>query len=235
MLGGQRRNPVQPGWLQVFADARRCQQATIPTQSDALYIEAFPNLVHLRRQGGRVCGVAGKHFHRHRTAIGSAQQAKHDLLLAFLAVPVVAVQIAGADIIQKQRAALEVAVSQALFNPPLALGQPLQHGEHLIAGHGTEMQQLAEAGRGGLGGQSTGRAQFGFRVQQASDDAGQHQTALATGGVMLETFEPQPLAHAQCRHHMLVGSKNAVVVRKWFGHPHTQQPCTEYINQFTEE
>ena len=33
----------------------------------------------------------------------------------------------------------------------------------------------------------------------------------------------------------LVESKNAAVVRKWFGHAHIQQSCTERINQFTED
>ena len=75
----QRANPVQPRRLHVLADARLGQHAAVAHQHHPGEPEAVPELVDLRAHRGRIRGVAIEHLHRHRTALGVAQQPELDL------------------------------------------------------------------------------------------------------------------------------------------------------------
>ncbi len=111
----------------------------------------------------RIRRVAGEHIYGHGTAVGRAEQAEDDLLLALLAVPVVAehgqwrtapLQIAGRDIVEQQGGALEMPSGEALLDPRLPPQQPVEHVEHFVAADGTEAEQGTEAAGGGLRGQA---------------------------------------------------------------------------------
>ena len=114
------------------------------------------------------------------TAVGRAQQPEHDLLLALLAVPVVAeggqraeppLQIARAHAVEDQGGALEVPVGEAGLDPLLAGEQPVEHGEHLVARDGAEIEQGAEAGVGRFRRESSRSGELGVR--------GEHEVAFA--------------------------------------------------------
>ena len=105
----QGRDPGQVGWLEVVPQARRSEHAAVAHQRDGLEAEALLDLLHLHPDRARIRRVAGEHIYGHGTAVGRAEQAADDLLLALLAVPVVAergqwrtapLQIAGRDIVE---------------------------------------------------------------------------------------------------------------------------------------
>ncbi len=98
------------------------------------------------------------------TATGqpSAAQSRPQVIwrLPYLAVAVVAegreravraLRAARGDVVQDRRVpALQVPVGQAFLDPGLAFQQPVEHGEHLVAGHLPEPEQGAEAAGRGL-------------------------------------------------------------------------------------
>jgi hypothetical protein len=90
LRGPEGGDPVEPGWLQLVANAGAGDHAAVPTgqarglkahdQHNARQAEAFFELVDLRRQRHRVGGVAPglrrgrlEHFDRHWAAIGRTQ------------------------------------------------------------------------------------------------------------------------------------------------------------------
>ena len=105
-----------------------------------------------------------------------------DLLLALLAVAVVAEgrqgtapsfqERAGNVVQDKGSAAPEVAVGEALLDPGLALQQPVEHGQHLVAGDGAEPEHGPEAGGCGLRRQRPGGGELGGGIDDARDDGG---------------------------------------------------------------
>ena len=124
---------------------------------------ALLDLLHLCPDRARIRRVAGEHIYGHGTAVGRAEQAEDDLLLALLAVAVVAergqwrtapLQIAGRDIVEQQGGALEMPSGEALLDPRLPPQQPVEHVEHFVAADGTEAEQGTEAAGGGLRGQA---------------------------------------------------------------------------------
>ena len=82
----QRADPIEPGRRDLFADSRLGQHPTVTDQHHPRESEALAQLRDLRPHRARVGGVAGKHLHRHRTAVARAQQPELDLQLASLAV-----------------------------------------------------------------------------------------------------------------------------------------------------
>src|SRR6201981_3670242 len=84
----------------------------------ALQLEALLQLVDLCRQRQRIGGIAFKHLHRDRAAVGGAHQANDNLRPVATVVAAVAMlrqfaaapfEIGGGDIVEQQRAILEVA------------------------------------------------------------------------------------------------------------------------------
>ena len=151
-------------------------------------MEALLQLVDLRRQRQRIGGIAFEHLDRYRAAVGRAHQADDNLRPVATVVTAVAIlrqfaaasfEIGGGDIVEQQRAVLQVAAGQPGFDERLLAAQPVERGIDLLGGDAAEPQHLAQrmAGRGGVQ-HSRGR-QLGRRLEQARDDQGERQIAPA--------------------------------------------------------
>ena len=160
-------------------------------------------------------GVAGKDLHRHRTAVCGTEQSVGDLLLARLAVTVVAEGRQGAapslqkrtgNIVQnKSIAAPEVAVGEALLDPGLALQQPVEHGQHLVAGDGAEIEHGPEAGGCGLRRQRPGGGELGGGIDDARDDGGDGEIPHAVRLAAEDADQADPAQGAEDGGDMAVG------------------------------
>jgi len=191
--GAQGRDPVQPGRGQILADAGGGDHAAVADQGDAAHPEAVLDLADLRGQGGGIAGVSSEDLDGEWAAVGGAEQAEDHLPFALLGVAVVteggqrtvlAFQVGGGDVVEDQGGAPEVAAGQAFLDPPLALPEPVQHVQHLVAGDRPEVEQDPETAVGGIGRQSPGGGELGGGVDEASDEGGQGQIPLAAGGAM---------------------------------------------------
>ena len=148
------------------ADASRHQSAPRPDHAavadehDMAEAEALLELVDLRRQGGRIAGVAVEDLDGDRAAVGRAEQAVDDLQGALPAVAAVAAfgqrtaaafHVARRDIVEHQRAVLQMAFGQRGLDGGLALQQPVQCGIEFGVADVAEAERFAEAGgrRGG--------------------------------------------------------------------------------------
>src|SRR6202022_4669952 len=85
----------------------------------------------------------------------------------------------GGDVVEQQRAILEMAAGQSGFDEGLLAAQPVERGIDLLGGDAAEPQHLAQRMAGGGGIQHPRRRQFGRRLEQAGDDQGQRQIAAA--------------------------------------------------------
>ena len=191
----------------------RGEHPPVAHQRDAADAEAPADPVHLARHRGRVRGVAGEDLHGDGTPVGGAEQPEHDLPLAPLAVAVVAegreralraFQVAGADVVQDERAALQVPVGEAPLDPGLALQQPVEHVQHLVAGDGPEPEQGPEARRGGLRIQRPGRRELRGRADDPRGDGGEREVPHA---FRLPAEDPR---HAERAHRAQHGGHVAV-------------------------
>ncbi len=153
----------------------------------------------------RIRRVAGEHIYGHGTAVGRAEQAADDLLLALLAVAVVAergqwrtapLQIAGRDIVEQQGGALEMPSGEALLDPRLPPQQPVEHVEHFVAADGTEAEQGTEAAGGGLRGQAASGGELGAGLEHAGDYGGEGEVTPAAAGALQEALEAKLTADA---------------------------------------
>jgi hypothetical protein len=98
------------------------------------------------------------------------------ILRQFAAVPL---QIGRGDVVEQQRAVLEVATRQCGFDEGLLTAQPVERGIDLLGGDAAEPQNLAQrmAGSGGI--QRPRGRQLGRRLEQPRGDQGQRQIAAA--------------------------------------------------------
>ena len=206
VLGAQCRDPVQPGRLEVLADARRGEHAAVAHQGDAGDAEALADAPHPGADRGRVGGVAGERLDGQRAAVGGAQHPEDDLRLALLAVAAVAVggqraeppfEVAGADVVEDQGGVAEVADGEAGLDPTLSSEQPVEEGEHFAAGDGAEAEQGAEAGVGGVGREPAGGGELGVGSEDAGDDGGEGEGALAAGLAVEGALEAELAAGAE--------------------------------------
>ena len=141
----------------------------------------------------------------HGTAVGRAEQAEDDLLLALLAVAVVAergqwrtapLQIAGRDIVEQQGGALEIPSGEALLDPRLPPQQPVEHVEHFVAADGTEAEQGTEAAAGGLRGQAASGGELGAGLEHAGDYGGEGEvTPAAAEGLLAGAIDLTATEH----------------------------------------
>ena len=128
----------------------------------------------------RIGGVAGKHFDRHRTAVGCTQQTVDDLQLALLAVPRVAearqlaapaLQPGRGDVVKHQRTVLEVAAGERGLDRALALTQPVEGAVEFDLVDRTEPEPPAQARTGGVGGREIARGgEFGGGCDEPAGD-----------------------------------------------------------------
>ncbi len=168
----------------------------------------------MRPDRARIRRVAGEHIYGHGTAVGRAEQAEDDLLLALLAVPVVAergqwrtapLQIAGRDIVEQQGGALEMPSGEALLDPRLPPQQPVEHVEHFVAADGTEAEQGTEAAGGGLRGQAASGGELGAGLEYAGDYGGEGEVTPAAAGALQEALEAKLSADAEDGADMAMG------------------------------
>ena len=147
----------------------------------------MPQLVDLRAHGGRVRGVAVEHLHRHRTALGVAQQPELDLQLAALAVARVAAppqrtaapfQPHRRQVVKHQGAVLQMPLGQAPLDGVLTLEQPVHGGVKIVLVAVFQPQRLGQRVARGRLGQAPGGGQFRAGVQDPGDDHRQHASAL---------------------------------------------------------
>jgi hypothetical protein len=143
-----------------------------------------------------VGGIAGKHPHRHRPAIGCGQQADDELFLALLAVAVIAeggqqvldaLEVGAGDIVEKQlrgRRAI-AAAEQPLFDRGLALGEPGEVGIQMVLVEGVEPEDLADRMPPG---QAHG-AEAGALIHEPGQDLPQRQSPLAVSAQYLGDAE----------------------------------------------
>jgi hypothetical protein len=177
-------DPIQTSRAQRLLDARAGQQSAVAHHHHALQLEALLQLVDLRRQGHRIGGVAFEHLDRYRAAVGRAHQADDNLRPVTAVVAAVAMlrqlaaapfEIGGGDIVEQQRAILQMAAGQCGFDERLLTAQPVERGIDLLGGDTAEPQHLAQRMGGGGGVQHPRGRQLGRRLEQARNDQGQRQ------------------------------------------------------------
>ncbi len=106
-------------------------------------------------------------------------------------------QMAQGHVVEDQGAVAQVLVGETALDPALALEQPVEHVEQLVAGHGPELQQSAQAGVGRVRGEASGGGELGVGAEDAGDDGGEGQIAHAAGGLVQHAFEAQRPAGAE--------------------------------------
>ena len=87
--------------------------------------------------------------------------------------------------------------ARRFLDPPLALPEPVEHVQHLVAGDSSEAEQDAEAAVGGIGRQSPGGGELGGGVDEAGDEGGQGQIPLAAGGAMEDAGQAELCGQAE--------------------------------------
>ncbi|MDE0698700.1 MAG: recombinase family protein [Boseongicola sp.] len=111
------------------------------------------------------------------------------------------------DVVENQRVpALQVPVREAPLDPGLALQQPVEHVQHLVAGDGPEPEQGPEARRGGLRVQRPGRRQLGGGVDDAGDDGRHGEIPHAIRLPAQDADQAERPERSQHRRHMAVGT-----------------------------
>ena len=88
-------------------------------------------------------------------------------------------EVGGGDVVEQQRAILQVATGQPGFDEGLLAAQPVERGLDFLGGDLAEPQHLAQRMAGGGGIQHSRGRQLGGRLQQAGDDQGQRKIAAA--------------------------------------------------------
>ena len=198
-------DPVEASWLEVGVDAGLGDHAAVADQGHALQAEALAQDLHASSEGVRVGGVAGEGLDGDGAALGAAQQAVDDLGAVGAVVAGVAaggklaagaLEVAGGDVVQGEGAGGEVAFGELALNGGLAQGEPV-HGVVEVVGGG-----VAEVEQGGQGGAAGGAefaldAQLGAGAEQAGDDHGEGEGALAAGPGEEQGVEWE--AAGQCR------------------------------------
>ena len=178
--------------------------------------EAVLDLADLGGQGGGVGGVAGEDLDRDWASVSGAEQTEDHLLFAFLSVAVVteggqrtvlSLEVGRGDVVEDQGGALEVPVGKALLDPGLPVAEPVEHVEHLVAGDAPEAEQDPEAAVGGLGRQFPGGGEFGGGVDEACDDGGESEVALAAGVATEDAGKAELGRQAELGRDMPVGQR----------------------------
>ena len=183
----QGADPVEPGGLDVFADAGAGEHAPVADQNHPGEAEAGTQHVDPGAQGGGVSGVAREHFDRHRATLRIAQQAEDDLCLAAFSVTGVAMARQRAatalepgrrDVVEHQGAVGEMTPGQAPLNRILASPQPVHRAVERIGIDRTQRERFAQRVAQRLVAQAARGRQPGARCEDAGHDHGQDQRAL---------------------------------------------------------
>ncbi len=212
----QRRDPVEAGRFDGLLQARLGDHAAIADQHHAFEPEALLELGDLARQRRRIPDIAFEHFDRDRAAFGRAQKPEHDLQLAGFAVAIVAepgeragtpLEISRGDVIEHQRAVLEMASRQRFLNALLLCQQPIEHVIKRLLVDPSKPQNRAERTACRLAIEQTRRCQLGGRIDEARHHRGDAQRHLARRlppALGENVVEPDLAQRAQRRRHVPV-------------------------------
>ena len=120
------------------------------------------------------------------------------MLRQFAAAPF---EIGRGDVVEQQRAILEVAAGQCGFDERLLAAQPVERGIDLLGGDLAEPQHLAQRMAGSGGVQHSRGRQLGRRLEQTRDDQRQRQI-------------PPPLRRAARQHRVERAPREHMAVRQ---------------------
>ena len=183
-------DPVQPGGAQCLIDPRAGQHAAVADQHHVAQPEALLQLGDLRGHGGWIGGVAFEYLDRDRTTIRGTQQADHQLRPVAAAVSAVTVtcqwtaaafEIGRCHVVEHERAVLEVAPCELVFDEALLAAEPVQGGVDFASADAAEADGFPQRVTGGFAVEHPRGGQFRCRVEQPSDDEPQRQVAAALG------------------------------------------------------
>ncbi len=90
-----------------------------------------------------------------------------------------AFKVSGGDVVEQQRAILQVAAGQRGFDKGLLVAQPVECSIDLLSSDFAQAQHLAQRMAGGGRIQHPRGRQFGRRLEQAGNNQGQRQIAAA--------------------------------------------------------
>src|SRR3954471_2382026 len=150
--------------------------------------ETLLELVDLRRQRRGISSVAIEHLDGNRTAVRGAEQAVDDLQAALLAVPAVSafgqrtaasLQVARRDVVEHQRAILQMAPGQRGLDGRLARQQPVECGVEFIVIDCAETERFAQAGGRRGRRERPGGGELGDGIEDAPDQQGEDEVAVA--------------------------------------------------------
>src|SRR5438477_6623836 len=196
----KRRDPVEISGLDLLLEASLGDHAAVADEHHPVQAEAVFDLGDLSGERGRIAGGAFEHLHRHRAAVGGAEQAIDDLQLPLLAVPAVAelaqgaaapLQVAGGDVVKHQDAILEMTLGQGLLDGGLTLEQPIEGPIELLPLHAAQPQQRADTG--GLGARASIEcsAPNDSRSKRTHSAADRKRTGASSARTMID---PKPAA-----------------------------------------
>src|ERR1700712_5144566 len=152
--------------------------------------EALLQFGDLRRDGGWIGGVAFEHLDRDGTTIGGTQQADHQLRPVAAAVAAIAVmgqrtatalEIGGGDVVEHERAVLQMAARELVLDEGLLAAEPVEGGVDLAGGDAAEAEGFAQRMTGGGAVEHARCCQFGRWVEQPGDDERPCQVTAALG------------------------------------------------------
>ncbi len=114
-------------------------------------------------------------------------------------------EVSGGDVVEQQRAILQVAASQCGFDQQLLAAQPVERGIDLLGGDLAQPQHLAQRMAGGGGVQHPRGRQLGCRLEQTRDNQGQRQIAAALRRAARQHGVERDAARgAECGEHVAV-------------------------------
>jgi hypothetical protein len=218
LRGTQAGDPVEPGRLEIIADAGAGDHAAIPDQHHPIQLKALLELADLRTERGRVGRIAVEHLNGDRQALARAQQAIDDLppigaMVTAVAKPrqrtFAALEIGGAHIVEHERAIPQVTACQAGLDPRLLCAEPVERRIDFTLDHLLQPQHGTQAGARRRGVNHAHEAELRARRDQAIDDEPNHQIAIAARLLVLGGAQDQPVErdlahHAQRRRDMPV-------------------------------
>src|SRR5512143_1845054 len=199
---------VEPGGLQLLFDPGTGDHAAVADQHHPLQFEAPLQLGNLRRQRLRIAGVAFEHLDRHRAAVGGAQQPKDDLRPVGTAVAAVAeagelatpaFEGARGDIVEHQRAVLQMSPRQRLLDRRLRRAQQIEGTVQLVLVHLAQPQHRAQRVRSRRLAQLAGGGQLRRRLDHAGRDQRQRQRGQPLRPPRQQPVETDPPPRAEHR------------------------------------
>src|ERR1700741_3193894 len=213
----QRGDEVEIGRLDALPDPRLGDHAAITNEHHAIEIEMLLQLGDLCLQRRGVTDIAFEDFDRDRAAILTAQKSEHDLQLAVLAVTIVpelgqfagaALEIGRTDVVEHQRAVLQVAPGQRLLDALLLLDQPVKRAVKLLLIEYPEPERLAERTGRRLRVEQARRRKLRGRLKQAGNGHGKPQPPLRFGlpaALRQQPIEPELAQGPKRCCHMTMG------------------------------